>query len=364
MSLSFSQACCRTSARPDREQAGSQQIVSPQRSFSVSENLMNSHICRRRFLQSTATVVAGSGILSAAAHPPQRESSPRTKPATPTDLFPISLNSSTLRGHKLPITRLIDIAAKTGYQGIEPWPNEIASFVEEGGSLKELRRRLGDANLKVTGAIAFFRWMVDDSEERTKGLEQAKRFLSQLAELGATHVAAPPTGDVERVSLLDAAERYHDLLEVAAPTGVIPAVEVWGFAKNCNRLGQAALIAMEADHPNACILPDVYHLLKGGSALSAVRYLNGKMIGGFHFNDVPAGIPRDKLRDADRVYPGDGEAPLAELLRDLRQIGYRGPLSIELFNPEYYKQDPERVARTAIDKTRAVMERALSTKSP
>jgi sugar phosphate isomerase/epimerase len=273
--------------------------------------------------------------------------------------FPISLNTSTLRGHKLPITQTIDIAAKTGYQGIEPWPDELDRHVELGGSLKDLRQRLKDRNLAVTGAIAFFAWMVDDDAERAEAIEEAKTRMDQLAQIGGTHIAAPPRGDVKSVDLLRAAERYHDLLKLGDQMGVTPAVEVWGHAPNVHRLGQAVLIAIEANHPKACILPDVFHLFKGGSGLSGIRVLNAEMIAGFHLNDYPGGIEPEKSRDSDRVYPGDSVAPLGQLFRDLRDIGYAGALSIELFNPEYYKQDPTLVAKTALDKTRAVMAAAL-----
>ncbi len=273
--------------------------------------------------------------------------------------FPISLNTSTLRGHKLPLTETIEIAAKVGYQGIEPWPDELDRHVQSGGSLKDLRQRLKDNGLAVTGAIAFFAWMVDDDAERAKAFDEAKRRMDQLAKIGGTHIAAPPRGDVESVDLLQAAERYHDLLKVGDEIGVTPAVEVWGHAPNLHRLGQAALVAIEAKHPKACILPDVFHLFKGGSGLSGIRGLNAKLIAGFHLNDYPAGLVPEESRDSDRVYPGDGVAPLGELFRDLRDIGYAGALSVELFNPEYYKQDPTLVAKTALDKTRAVMAAAL-----
>jgi len=272
----------------------------------------------------------------------------------------ISLNTSTLRGHKLPITKLIDIAAKTGYRGIEPWPDDLQNHVDGGGSLKDLSKQLKDNGLAVTGAIAFSEWMVDDEARRAKAIEETKHTMATLAQIGGTHMAAPPRGDVKNVDLLAAAERYRVLLELADKSGVIPALEIWGFAANIYRLGQAAMVAIETDHPKACILPDVYHLYKGGSGFAGVRCLNGSFYGGFHMNDIPRNAPpRDKLTDADRVYPGDGVAPLKQLLRDLRDIGYSGPLSVELFNPEYYKQDPMLVAKTAFEKTKAVMQSAL-----
>ncbi len=319
---------------------------------------------RRSFLTRSA-LVATSGWLASGTRAdgrPLLEESRKKPREEDTGPFPVSLNTSTLRGHKLPITRLIDIAAEVGYRGIEPWPNEIKSHLRSGGTLKDLRKRLDDHNLSVTGAIAFFRWMVDDDDRRRKALEEARALMDQLAALGATHVAAPPSGNVENVSLLSAAERYHDLLKIGDQTGVIPAVEVWGFAKNGHRLGQAVLIAIEAHHPKACILPDVYHLYKGGSGLAGIRSLNGRLIGGFHINDYPADPPRERIGDKHRVYPGDGIAPLEQLFRDLRTIGYTGPVSVELFNREYYKQDPLLVASTALKKTQAVIRRALATR--
>ena len=69
---------------------------------------------------------------------------------------------------------------------------------------------------------------------------------------------------------------------------------------------------------------------------------------------------RDQITDAHRVYPGDGVAPLRELLRDLRRSGFRGVLSLELFNRDYWQQDALTVARTGLDKMRAAVRSSLN----
>ena len=79
----------------------------------------------------------------------------------------------------------------------------------------------------------------------------------------------------------------------------------------------------------------------------------------FHVNDYPADPPREKIADRDRVYPGDGVAPLGKMLRDLKGLGFRGMLSLELFNPTYWKQDPLEVAKTGLTKLKAVVEKAM-----
>ena len=43
------------------------------------------------------------------------------------------------------------------------------------------------------------------------------------------------------------------------------------------------------------------------------------------------------------------------MLRDLRRIGFRGVLSLELFNREYWKQDAFQVAQTGLEKMCAVV---------
>ena len=87
---------------------------------------------------------------------------------------------------------------------------------------------------------------------------------------------------------------------------------------------------------------------------------NGAAMHVFHMNDYPAQPPRDQITDAHRVYPGDGVAPLRELLRELRRSGFRGVLSLELFNRDYWQQDALTVARTGLDKMRAAVRSSLN----
>jgi sugar phosphate isomerase/epimerase len=155
------------------------------------------------------------------------------------------------------------------------------------------------------------------------------------------------------------AERYRALLELGDQFGVVPQVEVWGFSETLSRLGEAAHVAIDAGHPRACILADVYHLYKGGSSLEGLKLLSGNAIHVFHMNDYPASPPRDTISDAQRVFPGDGVAPLTELFRTLRAIGFRGMLSLELFNRDYWKKDPLEVARTGLEKMRAAVRKGL-----
>ncbi len=274
--------------------------------------------------------------------------------------FGYCLNTSTIRGQKLGIVRELEIAAEAGYQGVEPWMRDIEAYLQAGGTLKELRQRIEDLGLTVESAIGFAEWIVDDDAQRAAGLKQARHDMEILAAIGGKRIAAPPAGarDVS-VDLFAAAERYGVLCQLGAEIGIIPQVEVWGFSKSLHQLGATVLVAVESGQSNACILPDVYHIFKGGSDFAGLRLLSGQSIQVFHVNDYPATPPRAEMSDADRVYPGDGVAPLDWIFRTLYDNGFDGMLSLELFNPGYWKQDPLAVAKTGLAKTRAAVQRSL-----
>jgi 2-keto-myo-inositol isomerase len=276
--------------------------------------------------------------------------------------FTFSLNTGTLRGQKLGLAKEIEIIAKAGYQGIEPWVEEIDQYAKSGGSLPDLRNRLSDSGLTLESAIGFPEWIVDEDTKRAKGLERAKHEMDLVAQLGGRRLAAPPAGatSVPGLDPMKAAERYRALLELGDQMGVVPQFELWGFSKNLNRLGQCLAVAMETGHPKACVLADVFHLYKGGSPFEGLRLASGIALQVFHMNDYPADPPRDKINDSFRIYPGDGVAPLTQILRDLRATGGRKVLSLELFNRQYWQQDASEVAKNGLMKMKAAVQKAAA----
>ena len=275
--------------------------------------------------------------------------------------FGFCLNTSTLRGQRLGIVREIEIAAAAGYQGIEPWISELEEYEQGGGSLEDLRRRIEDAGLQVAGAIGFAEWIVDDAPRRATGLEVARRDMERVRAIGGRWLAAPPAGAQaqEDLDLTQAAARYRTLLELGATVGVTPLLEVWGHSKTLSRLADAMQVAVASQHSDAALLLDVYHLYKGGSGYDALHLVAGGAMPLLHINDFPGRPDRRTITDADRVFPGDGVAPLRAILQTLRDTGFCGMLSLELFNEDYWQLDPGEVASSGLEKMQAVVAAAL-----
>src|SRR5690625_1098860 len=113
------------------------------------------------------------------------------------DMFPfkLALNTSTLFPFNLDVKQQVRVAAEAGYEGIELWVKDIEEYVENGGSLSDLRKWIDDHKITFVNAIAFFKWADADKATRNTAFQQAKQEISMLAELGCTAVAAPPFGE-------------------------------------------------------------------------------------------------------------------------------------------------------------------------
>ncbi len=330
-----------------------------QQAFSSKTMTTKAHALSRREAITRAGIVVGAALAGGSTTNASAQPAAVAAPAGP---FRFCLNTGTVRGQKLGLAGEIEVAAKAGYQGIEPWIGSIDDYAKGGGSLKDLKKRISDLGLTVESAIGFAEWLVDDDARRAKGLERFKRDMDLVTQIGGKRVAAPPVGATDKpgLDLMVAAQRYRALLELGDQMGVVPQLELWGGSKNLHRLGQCAFVAIETGHPKACVLADVFHIYRGGSDFTGLRLLSGNALQVFHVNDYPAEPPREKINDSFRVFPGDGVAPLPQIIRDLQATCGTKVLSLELFNRKYWEQDALEVARTGLEKMKAVVSKASS----
>lgn len=312
---------------------------------------------RRTFLSAAAGTLAVATTATGATAAVAPESGPSS--SLPVRLC---LNTSTISGQKLAVPDQVKVAAQAGYSGIEPWIRDLRQYVDGGGRLSDLRKQIQDAGLTVESAIGFANWIVDDDAQRQAGLEEGRRDMEMVLAIGGTRIAAPPAGatKTENMSLEVVAGRYRALLEVGQRIGVKPQLELWGFSKTLSKLGELAYVATAAEHEDACVLPDFYHIYKGNSQFSGLGMIEASRMHVFHINDYPDSPPRETINDAARVFPGDGICPLVESIAMLIRHGFTGAFSLELFNPEYWKRDAAAVAREGFEKSLAVVNQAIA----
>jgi sugar phosphate isomerase/epimerase len=304
---------------------------------------------------SIGAVAAGSwqsGALKAQAKLRQR---PANEP------FGYCLNTSTIRGNKLDIVQVVEAASKAGFHAIEPWITELDAYTKGGGTLKDLGRRIADAGLTVENAIAFNGILIDDEAQRAASLERMKVDMDKVAQIGGKRIAAPPGNSrAAAVTLDNAAKYYTEALELGEKMGVQPVLELWGTHPVLGPLKNGIYVSVATGRPDASLLLDVFHLYKSGTSFPSLKQINGGALHVMHINDYPQAADSSTLNDSNRIYPGDGVAPFRQILRDMRDNGFRGYFSLELFNKEYWAKSADENLKTGLEKIRAVVRQALA----
>jgi sugar phosphate isomerase/epimerase len=318
------------------------------------KSLQNHKMNRRDLIKNGLLTAAGLSALELNAQPIVEKKKKSN--------FTYCLNTSTIMKQKIGLVNEIKTAAKVGFDGIEIWMNTLETYVKEGGKLPEIRKLAEGLNIRIEDSIGFATWIVDDETKRTAGLEQLKREMDMLAQIGCKRIAAPPFGATNEagLNLYKAAERYTKVLELGKEMGVLPQLELWGFSKNMHLFGETLLVASQTGHPNALILPDVYHFIRGGSPFNALEFINGSKMQMFHVNDYPTIEDPSKLTDAMRVMPGDGVAPLNQIFQMLQAKNTPIVLSIEIFNEDVWKMDATAACTLGLAKMKAAVAKALS----
>jgi len=308
---------------------------------------------RRKMLQNSMAALGASMVFASTP-----SFAGKSKPAKSN--FTYCLNTSTISGQKLGLMGELDIAAKAGYDSIEIWMRDLETYISNGGKAADVKKKADDLGLRIEDAISFPKWIVDDEATRKDALEQAKRETAILAQIGCPRIAAPPIGatEIPGLDLNRAAERYKQLLKVCTANGVRPLLEIWGFSSNLNNISDALYVAGASGNIDAAILADVYHLYKGGSAIESLTLVDGHALPVFHMNDYPE-ISRESIADKDRIYTGDGKAPLNTILKILNVKNTPIVLSLELFNMDYWQQEALLVAKTGLEKMKLAVEKSI-----
>lgn len=270
----------------------------------------------------------------------------------------LALNPSTIREFRLPLVEQVRLAADAGWDGLEPWMKDLRAAKADGTLGEALRIARGEGLAFVNG-IAFGQWASSDGRVRAAGLEETKRDMAALAEMGCPYVAASMFGLQKPGSPIQPqeaiAERFLKVCALGDEMGVRPLLEYWGHSVNLNRPEDALTVLKLAGRADAALLADVYHTYRGGGDFATFRRFTAATLPVLHVNDYPATPAREKLVDADRVWPGDGRAPWGEIFANLRAGGADPWLSIEVFNPAYWKSTPEQTAAAGYAKLAALV---------
>ena len=246
-------------------------------------------------------------------------------------------------------------AAAAGFDGVEVFEPD---FVAAPFGAREVRARCADLGLAVDLYQPFRDFDSAAPGRLAANLRRADRKFDVMEALGTdlllvcSSVAPDALDDDGAV-----AEQLRALAERAAARGLRVAYEALAWGRHVNTYDRSWEIVRRADHPALGVCLDSFHILSRGSDPAGIRAVPGEKLFFLQLSDAPH-LDMNVLQWSrhHRLFPGQGAFDLPAFLGHVLAAGYRGPLSLEVFNDVFRQADPRRAAVDALRSLLALQE--------
>jgi sugar phosphate isomerase/epimerase len=256
--------------------------------------------------------------------------------------------------------------AAIGYPGVEimadvphAWP---ACLLEE--QKQAIRQALAANQLAISNINAFMMnaisdprqrywhpsWIEPDRHYRQIRIDHTRRALTFARELGAPCITTEPGGPLEPGGSWSAAlrlfvEGLKPVAEHAEKEGVLLLIEPEPdlIVETADQFEE---LMRHVDSPAVGLNFDIGHFYCVGDEPAPTVHRLAKYIRHFHLEDIAA------TRVHHHLIPGEGAIDCPATLRAIRDIGYDGWMTIELYP---YVDDPDMAARTAFERVTKIL---------
>ncbi|OWK48484.1 4-hydroxyphenylpyruvate dioxygenase [Pseudomonas oleovorans subsp. oleovorans] len=237
----------------------------------------------------------------------------------------------------------LEAIAAAGFDGVEIFENDLLYY---DGSPTEIRKRCADLGIAITLFQPFRDFEGCRRDRLQRNIDRAERKFDLMQELGTdlvlvcSNVAADSLGDEEIL-----VDDLRLLGERAGARGLRIGYEALAWGRHVNTYQQVWNLVRQADHSAVGMILDSFHTLSLRGDPSAIAEIPGDKIFFVQMADAPI-LAMDVLEWSRhfRCFPGQGEFDLAGFLAPILRTGYRGPLSLEIFNDGFRAAPPRQNA--------------------
>jgi len=236
-----------------------------------------------------------------------------------------------------PFDRDLEDFAGAGCQSVEVWLTKLETYLES-HTLQDVRFWLDKMRLSLSAASFQGGLLASQGEARREAWELFRRRLDLCRELniGTIVVACDIPAPLDQQTLERVQVSLTQVAQEAGQRSLRAALEFQAHSAFGNNLQTAAALVADVGSPHLGLCLDTFHWHVGPSKTEDLGYLTADNLFHVQLCDL-ADVPRELARDGDRILPGDGDIHLAAIVERLKQIDYRGCVSIELMNPQLWQ---------------------------
>ena len=238
-----------------------------------------------------------------------------------------------------------------GFRCVEIFENDLLYY---DGTPADVRAIAADLDLRIVLYQPFRDFEGVSAERLARNVERVKRKFDVMHALGTDRllVCSNASADTARDDGL-IVDQLGVLAQHAQAAGVVACYEALAWGRYVNSYRHAWKLIRAVDSPNLALALDSFHTLSIGDPDDEIATIPGEKIGFVQIADAPL-VNMDVLEWSRhyRCFPGQGEFALGEFAARVVESGYRGPLSLEIFNDGFRGAPP---AATAADGYRSLL---------
>lgn len=242
-------------------------------------------------------------------------------------------------------------AAAAGFDAVEIYEPDLVNCRLSPERVRELAGELGLA-LELYQPFRDFEAV--HPQALARNLRRAEAKFELMARLGVTTLLVCANASAAAIDDDElAAGQLRLLAEAASARGLRLAYEALAWSTHVSDYGHCWRLVAQADHPALGICLDSFHILSRGSDLGGIATIPGDRIFAVQLSDAPR-LPMDLLQWSrhHRCFPGQGDLDVGGVLAHALRAGYRGSVSLEVFN-DVLRQVP--ASRAALDGMRSLI---------
>lgn len=254
-----------------------------------------------------------------------------------------------------------------GAEAVELWLTKVEDYLKN-HSVGDFKDLIASRNLKIAAGSVQGGILFSQGEVRKAAwdlFEQRLQLCSMLQiptlVIVPDIVVATPNASIDQTDIERGQISARQAAELAAKFNVRLALEFQGRAPFLNNLESAVSFTDSIQHPNLGLCVDLHHFYVGPSKYEDLRYLTPANLFHVQLSDL-ADVPRELASDSDRILPGDGDFAIAPFVERLREIGYAGFVSLEVWNPTFWQISPSQVADIGLTSLRQSLGLAKSSR--
>jgi sugar phosphate isomerase/epimerase len=256
------------------------------------------------------------------------------------------------------------LARDHGFRGVSMSGYDLSTAKAAGLSPTDLAARVADEGLAISEFDAVTVWLdfheADAGQRNPLPGHTAEKVCPMADAVGARTVTLVElVGKDVGVDVDRAAEGFAHVCDVAAEHDLLVALEFgpWGGVPT---LEHALDVVRATDRPNASLLVDTWHFFRSGGTLTDLAATPKELIGDVQIDDAPLRAEPDLWDETThrRLVPGEGDFDLVGFLNTLTDVGYDGPLGVEVLSDELSQLPADEIVRRCAEGARAVVEQA------